>query len=227
MDATINENEIIYGLKNLDEALAFEAKRNNIKTPDKIKLVLSVSVTHNGLEKIALEYVKIIIKKSLNLKFIEVYLFDEDICNKIYSVIFSKNDNFNNVLGVNGNYGRHYTFLKYILLIWNKVINTDFRYSFKIGLDQVFDQKILLKSTGSSILEIFKNQKFWGGTATDFDGRRVDLGMLAGALVNKNEISKDLFTPDVQRPKIKILHLIYPQKNFCLNGHNHCQQKQN
>ena len=27
--------------------------------------------------------------------------------------------------------------------------------------------------------------------------------MLAGALVNKNDISKDLFTPDVQRPKIK------------------------
>ena len=203
LDATINENEIIYGLKNLDEAMAFEAKRNNIKTPDKIKLILSVSVTHNGLEKIALEYVKLIIKKSLNLKFIEVYLFDEDICNKIYSAIFPKNDNFNSVLGVNGNYGRHYTFLKYILLIWNKVINTDFRYSFKIDLDQVFDQKILLKSTGSSILEIFKNQKFWGGTATDFDGRRVDLGMLAGALVNKNDISKDLFTPDVQRPKIK------------------------
>ena len=95
MDATINENEIIYGLKNLDEAMAFEAKRNNIKTPDKIKLVLSVSVTHNGLEKLALEYVKLIIKKSLNLKFIEVYLFDEDICNKIYSIIFPKNDRFN------------------------------------------------------------------------------------------------------------------------------------
>ena len=61
----------------------------------------------------------------------------------------------------------------------------------------------MLKSTGSSILEIFKNQKFWGGTATDLDGRRVDLGMLAGALVNKNDISNDLFTPDVQRPKIK------------------------
>ena len=203
LDATINENEIIYGLKNLDEAMAFEIERNNIKTKDKIKLVLSVSVTHNGLEKIALEYVKLIIKKFLNLKFIEVYLFDEDICNKIYSIIFPKNDRFNNVLGVNGNYGRHYTFLKYILLIWNKVINKDFRYSFKIDLDQVFDQKILLKSTGFSIFEIFKNQKFWGGTATDFDGRKVDLGMLAGALVNKNDISKDLFTPDVQRPKIK------------------------
>ena len=202
LDATINENEIIYGLKNLDEAIAYEAQRNNIKISDKIKLVLSVSVTHNGLEKIALEFVKLIIKNSLNLEFSEVYLYDEDICNKIYSTIFQKNDKFNNLLGVNGNYGRHYTFLKYILLIYNKVINSDFRYSFKIDLDQVFDQKMLLKNTGFSIFEIFKNQKFWGGTATDFEGRKVDLGLLAGALVNKNDISKDLFTPDVQRPKI-------------------------
>ena len=49
LDATINENEIIYGLKNLDEAMAFEAKKQH-KNSDKIKLVLSVSVTHNGLE---------------------------------------------------------------------------------------------------------------------------------------------------------------------------------
>ena len=38
LDATINENEIIYGLKNLDEAMAFEAKRNNIKTQIKLNL---------------------------------------------------------------------------------------------------------------------------------------------------------------------------------------------
>ena len=111
--------QIIYGLKNLDEAIAFEAQRNNLKIPDKIKLALSVSVTHNGLEKIALEYVKLIIKKSLNLKFIEVYLFDEDICNKIYSTIFLKNEKYNNLFGVNGNYGRHYTFLKYIFIFFN------------------------------------------------------------------------------------------------------------
>ena len=43
-------------------------KRNNIDKLGKITLVLSVSVTHQGLEKIALKYIKSIIKKHLKLK---------------------------------------------------------------------------------------------------------------------------------------------------------------
>ena len=185
LDALNYENEIIYGLENLDSAIAFEVKRGNINNKDKINLILSVSVTHIGLENIALKYIKTIIKKYLNLKFINVYLFDEDVCNNINSILFSTGIDTDNIMGVNGNYGRHYTFLKYILLIWNKIVDKDVRYSFKIDLDQVFDQEILLKTTGFSIFEIFKNQKNWGGTAIDYEGRKVDLGLLAGALVNK------------------------------------------
>ena len=54
LDALNYENEIIYGLENLDRAMAFEVKRGNINNTDKIKLILSVSVTHIGLENIAL-----------------------------------------------------------------------------------------------------------------------------------------------------------------------------
>ena len=182
LDALNYENEIIYGLENLDRAIAFEVKRGNINNTDKIKLILSVSVTHIGLENIALKYIKTIIKKHLNLKFINVYLFDEYVCKNINSILFSEDKDTENIMGVNGNYGRHYTFLKYILLIWNKIVDKDVRYSFKIDLDQVFDQEILLKTTGFSIFEIFKNQKNWGGTAIDYEGKKVDLGLLAGAL---------------------------------------------
>ena len=119
-------------------------------------------------------------------------------------------------MGVNGNYGRHYTFLKYILLIWNKIVDKDVRYSFKIDLDQVFDQEILSKTTGFSIFEIFKNQKNWGGTAIDYEGKKVDLGLLAGALVNKADISKSLFTPDVNRPKNNdLLKNLSSKRVFC------------
>ena len=216
LDALNYENEIIYGLENLDRAIAFEVKRGNINSADKIKLILSVSVTHIGLENIALKYIKTIIKKHLNLKFINVYLFDEYICNNINSILFSESKDTDNIMGVNGNYGRHYTFLKYILLIWNKIVDKDVRYSFKIDLDQVFDQEILLKTTGFSIFEIFKNQKNWGGTAIDYEGKKVDLGLLAGALVNKADISKSLFTPDVNRPKNNdLLKNLSSKRVFC------------
>ena len=216
LDSLEKENEIIYGLKNLDEALDFEVQRNNINNLDKITLVLSVSVTHEGLEEIALKYIKIIIKKYLKLKHINIFLFDEDTCNKITSSIFSSKDNTNNNLGVNGNYGRHYNFLKYILLLWNKFIDHNVRYTFKIDLDQIFDQETLFKTTGFSIFDIFKNQKNWGGSATDYEGNKVDLGLLAGALVNKNDVSEGLFTPDVKRPNNNdIFSQFSSKKIFC------------
>ncbi len=216
LDASKDENEIIYGLENLDNALAFEVQRNNIDKLDKITLVLSVSVTHQGLEKIALKYLKSIIKTNLKLKHIDVFLFDEDICNKITSIVFPDKDQTNNIMGVNGNYGRHFTFLKYILLLWNKFVDSNISYSFKIDLDQIFDQEVLLKTTGFSIFEIFKNQKYWGGMATDQNGKKVDLGLLAGALVNKKDISKSLFTPDVKRPDNNDLFSKLTSKNiFC------------
>ncbi len=216
LDSLERENEIIYGLKNLDEALAFEVQRKNINKLDKITLVLSVSVTHEGLEEIALKYIKFIIKKYLNLKHINIFLFDEDTCNKITSNIFSSKDNTNNNLGVNGNYGRHYNFLKYILLLWNKFIDHNVRYTFKIDLDQIFDQEMLLKTTGFSIFDIFKNQKNWGGSAYDYEGNKVDLGLIAGALVNKNDVSEGLFTPDVKRPNNSDLFSKFSSKKiFC------------
>ena len=216
LDSLESENEIIYGLKNLDKALAFEVQRKNINKLDKITLILSVSVTHEGLEDIALKYIKLIIKKYLKLKHINVFLFDEDTCNKISSYIFSSKDHTINNLGVNGNYGRHYTFLKYILLLWNRFVDSNFRYSFKIDLDQIFDQEMLLRNTGFSIFEIFKNQKNWGGSAFDYQGNKVDLGLLAGALVNKNDISDGLFTPDVKRPNnTDLLSQFSSKKIFC------------
>ncbi len=216
LDALGHENEIIYGLKNLDDAIAFEVQRNNIGKSDKISLVLSVSVTHIGLEKIALKYLKSVIKKYLNLKYIDVFLFDEETCYKITSNLFPEKDQTNNIMGVNGNYGRHFTFLKYILLLWNKIIDADIRYSFKIDLDQIFDQEVLLKTTGFSIFEIFKNQRNWGGSAVDQEGNIVDLGLLAGALVNKQDISLGLFTPDVKRPINKdLLSKLTSKKIFC------------
>ncbi len=216
LDASNDENEIIYGLENLDNSIALETQRNNIDKFSKITLILSVSVTHLGLEKIALKYLKYIIKNYIKLEHIDVFLFDEDACNKITSILFPNRDQTNNIMGVNGNYGRHFTFLKYILLLWNKFVDSNMRYSFKIDLDQIFDQEVLLKTTGYSIFEIFKNQKYWGGTANDPDGNKVDLGLLAGALVNKKDISQDLFTPDVKRPVNKdLFSKLSSKKIFC------------
>jgi len=216
IDASDDENEILYGLRHLDKALNVEFKRGNLKTNEKISLVLSLSVTHKGLEDIAFEYVKNKIKGKLNLKFINIFIFDENKTSKIIKKLFPNNDDYPELFGVNGNYGRHYTFLKYVLTLWNKVIDKSFNYSFKIDLDQVFDQNFLIRISKMSIFEVFKNQKYWGGTGIDFEERLVDLGMLAGGLVNKGETHKEYLIPDVKRPSKKtIFSNISSKRVFC------------
>jgi len=65
-------------------------------------------------------------------------------------------------------------------------------------------------------LRFLKIKNIWGGTATDQEGNNVDLGLLAGALVNKKDISQGLFTPDVKRPVNKdLFSKLSSKKIFC------------
>jgi len=41
----------------------------------------------------------------------------------------------------------------------------------------------------------------WGAHGTDFRGKSIELGMIAGALVNESDIDKSLFTADVRFPQ--------------------------
>jgi hypothetical protein len=72
--------------------------------------------------------------------------------------------------------------------------------TFKIDLDQVFPQKELVEQTGASAFEHFSTP-LWGARGLDTRGKPVELGMIAGALVNQKDIGKSLFTPDVPFPK--------------------------
>jgi hypothetical protein len=79
-------------------------------------------------------------------------------------------------------------------------IDPDKKATFKIDLDQVFPQEVLLKETGLSAFEHLCSP-LWGAKGTDSYGAPVDMGMIAGALVNEKDIDKSLFTPDVAIPE--------------------------
>lgn len=195
-----HENEILYGLDNLDKALAVEVERGNLNFDQKLTVVLSCSVTHSTLADIAKQYVEYEIQTHLDLKYIEVAVFGENECRAIRRAIFPQaTDHLKGVFGVNGAYGRHYTFLKAIAPLWQKAINSQLKATFKIDLDQVFDQALLIRDSGKSAFEHFLHSN-WGATATDSEGHRVFLGMLGGGLVNESDAHHGLFTPDVKEP---------------------------
>lgn len=203
------ENEVLYGLKGLDEAVEFERGRGNF-TGEKITCVLSVSVTHRGLHDIAKPYLEAELQCLGGLKNIDVCLITETDAERLIHECLapcarrffdlSNSQEILEIIGVDGEYGRHYSFLKAISAFWNIFIDPAIKATFKIDLDQVFDQDRLVEQTGESAFDHFKTP-LWGAHGLDSCSNPVELGMIAGALVNEEDIGKSLFTPDVNPPE--------------------------
>jgi len=203
-------NEATYGLRGLDRAIAFEKQRKNVRPDEQATCLLSVSVTHNGLHRIVRDYLKAVYAASDPFFHLKVYLFSEVDTGRILEEVLlpaakrylrdDDGDLLRRVFGVDGEYGRHYSFLKALPAYWQVLIDPGVKGSFKLDLDQVFDQETVVAETGQSALEHFLTP-LWGAEGTDADGRGIELGMMAGALVNEKDIGCGLFTPDVPMPE--------------------------
>lgn len=202
----LDANEAFYGLRGLDSAIEFEKERGRVDRESRGKVVLSLSVTHEGLHSVARDYLAAELKKARPFEHLEVYLFTELEAQEIVDSLLAPYlpdeslQAVRGVFGVDGEYGRHYTFLKAIAAFWQVFLDPRLRGTFKIDLDQVFPQKELLEQSGESALDHFKTP-LWGARGVDHKGREVELGMIAGALVNEKDIGKGLFTPDVPIPE--------------------------
>lgn len=203
------KNEVLYGLRALESAFEFEQQRGNMSGHARAQCVLSVSVTHSGIKDIAKSSLKQVFSRSGTFSNIDVYVITEADVQRIIAEILApaakhyleRDDagEYLEVFGVDGEYGRHYSFLKAVAPFWSILIQPEIRATFKIDLDQVFPQKELVDEAGASAFEHFKSP-LWGARGVDFRGKSVELGMIAGALVNAHDIDKSLFTPDVPYP---------------------------
>ncbi len=196
-------NELLYGLRGLDDAIAAE--------PDagRVTCLLSVSVTHQRLAPIARRYVEAELARDGRLRHVDVVvvtehdtrrLIDEVLVPALGTAGAEAAAGLHRVVGVDGRYGRHYSFLKAVAALWSVAIDPAVHATFKIDLDQVFPQDVLLAETGKTMFGHLRTP-LWGATARDADGGELELGMLAGALVNERDIGRGLFTPDVPIPE--------------------------
>ncbi len=202
-------NEVLYGLRGLDAALDFERDRGRLPLDARLTCVLTVSTTHRGLQDIAQPYLEGEFARSGRLRNLDVYTFTEEQARRLVDDILAPaarhymgRDDATELLamfGVDGEYGRHYSFLKAIAAFWSVFIRPEIAATFKIDLDQVFPQRELVAQTGRSAFEHFTTP-LWGAQGVGADGEPLDLGMIAGALVNEKDIGTSLFTPDVRFP---------------------------
>jgi hypothetical protein len=199
MGADSEKSEFIYGLKGFDEAIHFERKRGNISCSTRPLMVMSVSATHRGLHHIAKPYLEEVLKDtSCPLNFDLCLFTEKDTQDIVSDILMPAAEEFLNrdgaelmlIFGVDGEYGRHYSFLKAVALFWNILIDEKIKATFKIDLDQFFPQNELVKETGKSAFDHLKTN-LWGATGIDSKGKPVELDMIAGALVNNHDIIRD------------------------------------
>ena len=201
-------NEVLYGLKGMSRTADVERERGVMQREERLKIALSVSVTHEGLRPLAGAWLKELFasEERDSLAGIEVWGFTEDDTRRIIDLLepfFESPDDrvlLEEVFGVDGEYGRHYSFLKALPALWSVLGGDGFKATFKIDLDQVFPQKELIAETGKSALEHFRTP-LWGAEARDSRGEALELGMIAGALVNESDIGAGLFSPDIPWPE--------------------------
>jgi hypothetical protein len=211
MGVEIEKNEAIYGLIGLNEAIAYEKEQGSMPQDAKINCLLSVSVTHDGLTNLAKEYLEGELQKVTNIDNLNIFVITEADTDAIIQTLLkpaakayniSGIEDISEIFGVDGEYGRHYSLLKAIAALWQVLIDPKTQATFKFDLDQVFPQKELISQSGMSAFEHFKTP-LWGATGLDSDNHPIELGMIAGALVNQSDIAQGLFTPDVTFPKSK------------------------
>ena len=204
----IENDEVLYGLCGLSEALRSEVTRGGAGAADTLRICLSVSVTHKGLHAQARPWLKARLAAASpgRLRGIEAYAFTEADTAAVLDLLIpwlsnpADEEPLRAAFGVDGEYGRHYSFLKALPALWSVLLDPRIKAAFKIDLDQVFPQAALIEETGKSAFEHFTTP-LWGALAADEGGRPVELGMIAGALVNEKDISRGLFTPDIPWPE--------------------------
>lgn len=209
LDIETESNEVIYGLSGLNEAIAVEKALGRAAPDARLACALSVSVTHTGLKTVARDYLEEALTAAPDMPHLDVYVFSEAATDQLIDEVLEPAvqhflgprdiQPLHRVFGVDGEYGRHYSFLKSVSALWNVLVDRGVRATFKIDLDQVFPQERLIEEGGGSAFEHFQSP-LWGARGRDADGRTVELGMLAGGLVNEKDIARGLFTPDVTRP---------------------------
>lgn len=205
LDVAPADTELAHGLRSIDAAVGFEMSRH-ADWEGPATLALSLSSTHGGSlpeERALVEGVMSAVGPLHNLR---VFCFDERLSRRLWDQVIaavpvpgsalSPNDPMP-VLGVSGPYGRHYSFLKALAPLWAICIDPQVRGTFKFDLDQSFPQEQLIAETGQSAFEHLTTER-WGAQAQGASGEAVDLAMLAGGLVNQEDVDRSIFTPDVR-----------------------------
>ncbi|MGC9311269.1 MAG: hypothetical protein ACP5IA_01155 [Sediminispirochaetaceae bacterium] len=205
------QHELIGCLRELDEEIGFEKEQGVLPKDHAVPVLLSVSVTHEGIDQAAGDWIEWLLE-SKHYHHLHVFVLTETMVRHIKDAL----DGTFPAYSVFGKYGRHFNALKYSQLLFEK--SHGIRAGFKLDTDEGIRSRDLYAARGKTWFQILCHP-YWGGTAVDWKGRSVLLAVNEGEYINSSDIDKhgysgSLRTPDVAIPNSWSGPNMFFQKGF-------------
>ncbi|MFO7849087.1 MAG: hypothetical protein R6V67_03920 [Spirochaetia bacterium] len=199
-------------LEELDRDISFEKKQRVLPETHRVPVLLSVSVTHEGIDESAGRWIRELVERK-RYAHLRVIVLTEGLCRRIREELFGGKFE---LFSVFGKYARHFNALKYGQLLLEKALGV--RAGFKLDTDEGIRSEELWNATGYTWFETMCHP-YWGGRASDSEGREVELAVNEGEYMNSTDIErlgyeKALRTPDVAIPDTWTGPSMFFQKGF-------------
>lgn len=222
-----SRHELISCLQELEGDVAFEKQQGVLPNEYRVPLLLSVSVTHAGLDVPAGEWIEWILNEK-HYRHLEVIVLTEERVRAVKQALVEADsareaaaagradEDPLEVFSVFGKYGRHFTALKYAQLILEKTHSI--RAGFKLDTDEGIRSRDLFEASGQTWFQTLCHP-YWGGEAEDSEGNVVELAVNEGEYMNSTDIEKlgfkrALRAPDVAIPNTWTGPNMFFQKSF-------------
>lgn len=213
-----SRHELVSCLQELEGDVAFEKERQVLPEEYRVPVLLSVSVTHAGLDTPAGRWIEWLLEEK-HYRHMEVIVLTEEKVRAVKRALVESMgaaDDPLAVYSVFGKYGIHFTALKYSQLILEKTHNI--RAGFKLDTDEGIRSRDLFEATGATWFQTLCHP-YWGGEAEDSEGNAVELAVNEGEYMNSTDIDKRgykkaLRAPDVAIPNTWTGPNMFFQKSF-------------
>lgn len=191
-------HELIRFLDEFEGDVAFEKARGVLPAGHRVPVLISVSVTHEGLDLPAGEWVRGLLRAK-GFRHLRPLLMTEAEARRIRGELLGCGSG---VFTVAGKYGAHFSALKYAQLILEKGYGV--RAGFKLDTDEGIRSEDLWRATGRTWFQTLCHP-YWGGRAHDWRGEDSLLGVNEGEYVNSGDIARlgyaaAMRVPDVSPP---------------------------
>ena len=219
------KHELVSCLLELDGEIRFEKEQGVLPEKHKVPVLLSVSVTHEGLDAAAGEWIEGLLE-SRHYEHLQVIVLTETRIRQIKRELISHTSGSGDtsaeisdpsvpadsrdssgpadpwpVFSVFGKYGRHFNALKYSQLLFEQVLGI--RAGFKLDTDEGIRSRDLYTATGKTWFQTLCHP-YWGGSAVDWKDVPVLLAVNEGEYINSSDIDKHGYADALRLPDVSV-----------------------